>query len=277
MGVTLPIGNPNTDISPVPGRSAIVQTLSGAFDSDLGTEAAPDFPHSINYTAVAIDDTVAQWRTTEDALRALTGQRGWLYRRAEDNDEIQRAVCRLLAVTGPRAVVDRIWKNDTFEWLQLGYWRGHDHRTWRLDDGHVLDEGLYLDDGDTTYTYTTGPLLITASNGGNARVTDAIITITAGAVAITNTRILKSGETNLNYAGTIAPWTSLVIDCGAFSVLNNGVNDYANFTLPLIAPPHTINEWLRLTPGDNTLSFTLSGPSGAAPATIKIEFMDAWK
>jgi hypothetical protein len=271
IDVTLPIGNPSTDISPVPAKSNMIATLSGAFDADQGGDAVPDLPHSISYTALSDGDTYAEWRVVEDALRALVGKRGWLYRRAEDNDDVQRAICKLLALTGQRATDDKMWKMGTLEFLQLDYWRGTYHVEWTLDAGYSLDDGLSLDD-DESYTYT-GPLTLTITNGGNARVTDAIITITAGGVAITDTVIAKSGESNLHFTGTIAAGTSLVIDCGSFSVLNNGVDAYANLTLDT---GHVIGEWLRLDPGDNTITVTLTVANLTVKPTVTFEYMDAW-
>lgn len=268
----LPVGNPSTDIAPVPAKPALIQTLSGVYDSDEGEDAVDDFPHPISYGAVTSDDTVAEWRDTEDALRALVGKRGWLYRRAEDDDAIQKAVCKLLSLPGPRSVDDKAWKVSTFDWSQLSHWRGHFHHDWTLDDGEFLDEGLYLDD-HMTYTYTA-PLTITLNNGGNALVTDAIITITAGGVSITDVSIVKAGETDLQFTGIVAPGTALVIDCGAMSVLNNGVDAYADLELDT---GHTISEWLRLAPGDNTILITLTIVNIMAPPTVNIEFMDAWK
>lgn len=274
IDVYLPAGNPSSDLSPIPAKPAIVQTLSGPFDMDQGDDAVDDLPHTITYDALSDGDTADEWRLTEDALRALVGKRGWLWRRSEDEaQELQRAICKLMSNGGPRSTQDKMWKMDSFSWLQLDHWRGHYHIDWALDDGHFLDDELYLDD-DATYTVTTAPQTITLTNDGNARVTDAIITITAGGVSITDVSIVKTGESDLQFTGVITAHHSLVIDCGAYSVLNNGVDAYTDFELDT---DHAINEWLRLDPGANEIIITLTVINFSVPPTVTINFMDSWK
>lgn len=268
----LPVGNPTTDISPIRARTNVIQTMAGAYDPDAGNDTADELPHQITYRALSDGNNYAQWRAAEDAFRALVGKRGRLWRRAEDDSTVQWALCRLIALPGQRGTRDILWKEDTFEFQQIAPWRGRDHREWILDDGEFLDTGLYLNEV-VTYTYSH-PMTLVINNGGNARVTDAIITITAGSVPITATRIIKSGQTDMQFAGTIAAGQSLVIDTGSYSVLNNGNNGYGQFNL-LVG--HLINEWLRLEPGDNTLEINLTATDYTSPPTISVVFMDAWK
>lgn len=264
--------NPRTDMSPIPARSAVITTMAGIYDADEDEDAAFALPHSVSYTALVLPDTLDEWREAIDELRALVGKRGRLYRRAENNQEIQWALCRLMAEPSVRETRDRRWLNVTFDFLQLSPWRGHYHVDWLLDDGEFLDEGLYLDD-DATWTYTH-PLTVELNNGGNGRVTDAILTITAGGVAITAANIAKAGETDIDYTGTVAAGDTLTIDTGSWSVLNDGVDAYNDLEL---GGDHAVGEWLRLDPGDNEIVITLTTSDLVVPPTVTINYRDVWK
>lgn len=64
------------------------------------------------------------------------------------------------------------------------------------------------------------------------------------------------------FTGTVAASTSLIIDCQAKSVKNNGVDAYASFTF--VHP-----DWIRLLPGDNTIR-VLADNTAASLRTVTV-------
>lgn len=269
--VTLPIYNPETDHSPLSARTAVVQTIAGAFDG-WGDEDAPlELPTTRSYRSIVLDETAAAWRTALDALRAQVGKRARLYRRANDDDAVQWCIARLI-----QNPVQRVYQGGYIQEVELIFqlwtgWSGHDHTTWTLDSGEILDGGLYLDDSGFVETMASSPHTITVTNGGNRRVDNAIITITAGSSAITAVTIAKTGETDIDWSGTVSSGNALVIDCGAYKVTNNAVNAFSGLTL---GGDHAVAEWLRLDPGDNDIVVTFTG--GSTNSTVRVEFADGW-
>lgn len=269
--VTLPIYNPESDHSPLHARTAVIQTIAGAFDG-WGDEDAPlELPATRSYRCVVLEESYSAWRTALDELRALVGKRAKLYRRANDDDSIQWCTARLLQNPTQRRYGSGLAQEVELVFQLWSGWHGQDHKSWKLDEGYFLDDGLYLDDGGFTETMASSPHTITVTNGGNRRVDDAVITITAGSSSITAVTIAKTGETDIDYGGIISSTKTLVIDCGAYTVKDDGVSDYANFSL---ASNHKIAEWLRLDPGDNDIIITFSG--GSTNSTVNVQFRDGW-
>jgi hypothetical protein len=108
-------------------------------------------------------------------------------------------------------------------------------------------------------------------NLGNYPVSDALITVTAKTTAITQIQIGVNGTSQMQWAGTIAINKSLVIDCGALSVKNDGADAYSGFTL---TANHKIRDWLRLGAGTTTLTVARTG--GGATSTIRLDYYDGW-
>ena len=109
------------------------------------------------------------------------------------------------------------------------------------------------------------------NNGGNVRVANAILTLTAGAVAITQVKIAVSGVSEIQWDGTLTTGQQLVIDCGARSVKKVGVDAYSGFSL---TANHKVDDWLRLEPGNNSVVVTLTG--GSTDSTLRIQYNDGW-
>jgi len=104
-------------------------------------------------------------------------------------------------------------------------------------------------------------------------VRDINITVTAD-TDITQLDIenLETGHVSyLRYSGTISAGKQLVLSCGAMTCENDGVDDSDNISLQ---GAHTIPEWLRLMPGDNTIRITRTG--GGNSATAVFDFYDSY-
>ncbi len=118
----------------------------------------------------------------------------------------------------------------------------------------------------------TNPHNVSWTNAGNRAVDNAIITLTAGANNITAVTFIVAGVSSITWTGTLVATTALVIDCGARTVLNNGVDARSGLTRNVA---HTINPWLRLAASAST---TVSvGFTGAGTPTCGIAASDGWK
>ncbi len=232
-------------------RSGRVGLAGGGSYDVWGNDRAP---------ARAQDVTVTGWwpGASEDAmesklatLKALEGVRSKLWR--SNGVDAQWRWARLMQVEDAASrgtpATDEI--SLTFE-MATGVWNGTPH--------------------DDVTTLNVSPKTITVANGGNMRVGDAVVMVTAGSAPITALSIAISGVSKFTYSGTIAVGKSVVIDCGALSVHNDGVDDYEHFALDTNL--HTISEWLRLEPGNNSVVVTITG--GATDSTIHFQYNDGW-
>lgn len=273
--VTLPIYERESDHSPIPARVGVVGTIAGAYDT-LGADDAPqELPYNVSVRGVVLEDTAAALRTTLDGLRALVGKRKNLYRRADSNDEIQWARARLVSEPMRRVQGNVLHCEVEMVFQILTPWVGADHSTWVLDDGEYLDTALYLDEAGETFTGSS-PHIFTTTNGGNRVVTNPVITLTAGGASVTSVTITKVGtggsETKIVWTGTLLTTKKLIVDCGTFTITNDGANAYSGKAA--FDSNHTIAEWLRIDPGYNEITVTWVG--GSTDSTVLLEYRDGW-
>lgn len=209
-------------------------------------------------------------------LRGLVGKRGRLYRAWDNDSDVEWVTARLKSVSGERELnhKNHVEVDLSFE-IYSSYWHGDYTGVWLLDSGEFFDTGLDFDTGNDVITLNTSPKSFTITMNGNAIVNDAIIYVIAGSNDITALEIKNTTTghlAELDYSGTITAGNTLTIDCGAYTVKNNGVDDDANFSL---GSTHAINEWLRLAPGDNTIVVTFTG--GSTDSTINFDYYEGWK
>lgn len=269
------------------GSSATLYNLVGGLLFDpLGADRAMAMPTTITKRGQIIGDSRDDIYTAFNTLRQLRGRRRRLERvlfTGDDEQDRERqwtwARCMSVNRGVARNHAMQFYLPVELEFQQLspawyGKWRSA--AGWVLDDGYYLDDGWVLDDTGNQFTVSAGANIdIDLTNGGNEDVTNAIIRLTAGDVALTGVRIIGP-DTNIYYGGTVAPNTSLVIDCGAFSVKNDGAADYNNFTLD---PSHRSRYWLNLAPGTNDVTVqtsTVGEAVEAVEATIAFEYWEPW-
>ena len=268
--ITLPIFNRDANLAPAAAKARIVSAAAGAFDADGSGRSAQQFPHSLSIDAFVSEDDAAAQRVLLDAVRAAVGTRAYLYRRADDDETVQRAHCRLVNLTIDRSYKQRrAYQPIRMEFQQLEAWAGT-ATSWVLDDGEVLDDGLTVDASDYSVSLTSVPALQTIEVGGNLPVTDAILTVTAGSAALSNPAFTAT-DVDLRWTGTIPIGQSLVIDCGAASVLLAGADAYSGLSL---GAGHAIEEWLRLEPGSTPLTLNVSGT--LTGASWSVYFRERW-
>lgn len=274
----LPTRLPSSDAGTGESLDSIAPLPDGNKFDYWGSGQVPrgDVPitHIGKIVGTSTGDAVAQFR----ALRALRGQRAKLYRtlQTEDGEAVEWCWARCLAIV---ATHER--QNIRHQLVELQFkmlspiWYGATHGyVWTFDDGEFFDDGLYFDPvADTTFPLTGTSTNITVPNDGNAIVRNPIITVTAAGSNITYLRITAADiDADLEFNGVIAVGQSLVIDCGAKSVKNNGVDAYDDFNLEVL---HAAQGWMPLAPGDNDMTVQRTG--GNSSSSINFRYNDGWE
>ena len=255
-------------------RTRTLQTIGGYYDVGGTGQAAIALPYQLTFNAlVYAAGGVSALGATLDDLRALIGTRARLWGDPMDSTAVDRwAWARLLNINYSHEYQHRKTQPYQLTFEMLSAWNGSGHGgAWDLDAGYYFDNGLYLDDTGAT-TLDSSPKTITVANNGNYRVDNCGITVTCGATAaITALTIGISGLCEFTYSGTLATGKSLVIDCGAMTVTNDGADGYAALAL---TSNHTIPAWLRLAPGNNSVVVTLTG--GSTNSEVTFTYSDGW-
>lgn len=270
--ITLSPFNNSFTLSPVPVRFNILQTTGGVFDSDGSGRSRQAFPFSVNYAAVVMEDVYSDNRAVLDALRAAVGVRAKLYRRARNDSTLHWCIARLVEMPHEWPHTQRGYFTISLDFQQLTPWHGSDHASWRFDDGYDFDDGLTFDPSVYSFAMIEAQTQSqTVTNGGNLPTNDVILTVTTGANSLLYTHWKIAGKTDLIWLGPLLANSQLEIDCGAKSVKLNGVDDYKRFSFGV---GHTIDDWMVLDPGENTISITASGTKTGS--TWAVTFNDRW-
>lgn len=272
----LPTSDPEVDVGTGEAHAPI-RTLpaGGVFDS-LGDQVARRKKTEIQYRTLVRGDTAALLKTAFDNLKGKWGKRGRLYRR-HDTAEYEWILARLMEIKADRKVhqVSAIPIRLVFSLVDPVWW-GDSHGTpWTFDSGELFDAGKRFDE-ETEDKVALAPSATTSfavNNSGNAIVENAVITVTAGDANITALDIRRriGGTVNeqLLYSGAITAGESLVIDCGAWTVENNGSDDIDNFAFGSL---HQTDSMFKLLPGANSIRVDITG--GGTGSTILIGFRD---
>lgn len=263
--------NNSEDIGTGQARIEAIDFANGGSYDQLGKEQAVRGGYRVKTQGQIVATDASDLVTQYNTLRSYLGKRERLYRKLDTGD-LQWAWARLENIESTREVKNRLYLEiDLTFFLFSPLWNGTINGTWRLDTGEVLDDTLDL---DTTLIEvldsTTKSIVLT--NDGNAMQRNFEFAITAKATPITEIQIVKVGETDFTWTGTIAVNTQLVIDFGAMSIRNNGVDAYNGFVLS--GANHLIDDWLRLSPGNNTIEVTRTG--GSNDSELAISYFDGW-
>lgn len=244
--IILPTSMTEESMDPVPARLRLVETTAGIFDADGIDRTQQQFPHALRYRALVHSESAAAFLASLAPLRAAVGARATLTRRVEADLTQHTCVARLAAMPYTREVDNGRYIEISLEFNQLAPWEG----------------------ASSTVTGTPG-VEENAVNGGNLPQTDVVITLTSDDAALTDPTFEGPGSVLL-WTGTIPIGQSLVIDCGARSVLLNGTNAYSGLSLDDL---HTREQWFTLEPGNNVL---LIGDVAWTTASWSITYKDRW-
>jgi hypothetical protein len=257
----------------VQAQTRKIDTLSGYFDPDRGGVAPLKFPYPLSHKITVYQaGGVAALGAALDALRARLGTTDILSAHPLDSTQADRwAWARLARVPYVHQFDHRVHQPLELAFDVFGLWNGAAHAGTTSDNGQFrFGNMLYLDAAAPT-TLDTSPKNITLNNGGNYAVDGCGLTITAGGAAITALTVACNGATEWTYTGTIASGQTLHIDAARKIVRNNGADAFGAFAL---TSNHKLPVWLRLLPGDNTLTVTITG--GSTDSTICATYADGW-
>jgi hypothetical protein len=274
--VILPLVHPITEMPTMTGVAGGIQTLGGGFDN-FGDGIVPaQFPLSIQYRVTVIGAIAADYVTAVNALRVMGRTRAYLQRLGQDGSG-QRASARCRQVRAIDTVESFNAIELVFDFELWSHWHNNWVRGWLLDAGYELDTGLVLDSVADLTPLTGSPQTVSVTNGGNVLVSDAIVTITAGNAALTAVAISCAAQgvkwtwTGAGVNPNIAAGKSLIVDCGALSVKDDGADAFVYFALDAA---HTARSWLQLAPGANNVIVTWTG--GGTGSTIDFAFDWNW-
>ena len=263
-GVALPNLNSEADHSPAPARESTIAVPDGAFDRYGNGIAPPVLPYTMTYRATLFEANATAQRSKLDQWRALVRQRGALYRIARDDDNSRHwTTARLVRLGVVREYSHRNLQELEFVFQLLGAWNGETKNVSTSFPGST--DPVWL----TTVLAEQPGSTFQVTNGGNIDQHEMTITLSASGASITSFQLTNTttGQ-SINWSGTIADGSSLVIDTAALSVLVAGINSYDNFTW-------SGEHWMTLRPGTNDFSSSVSVGSGGT-ATLKVEWYDAY-
>ena len=263
----VPIYSPSQDIGTGKARlESIDAPRGGAFDT-LGMEQAYRGGYAVRAAGViAGSDLLTQYQN----LRSYLGKRDKLWR-IDDSGNFTWAWARLESVGAKRVAENKSYLEvDCSFYVYSALWSGTFRGSWRLDAEIMLDNAYYFDSALVT-ALTNAATTLTINNGGNGVLRAFEFAITAKTSAITAVRIEKANETFMTWTGTLAVDTQLVINFGAMSILNSGVNAYNGL---VFSSSHKIDDWMRLDPGNNTVTLTRTG--GGATSEVALVYNDGW-
>jgi hypothetical protein len=274
--LVLPAYNPTTGVGTGALQTAVLQLPGGgAFNVNQGGRSRRKVTQLSRSCTLAYD-TAGEMRTAYNLLRALTGYQRRLWR-VWDDGTAEWCWAVMGEIGAARGVRNNLWLAVELNWAMISEaWNGTHHgAAWTLDSGIIFDTGYVWDTTETSALTADATTAVTATNAGNRDCESLRITITAGSTKLTQVTItLTAQNCELHYHKDINAGQSLVIDTGAWTVLNNAVNAYADLEL---TANHKQDRWFRLAPGANALSVICAG-GGAAPAsTITLEYHDNWE
>ncbi len=248
--LVLPTYNRESGVNAAPPLQGYIETAGGGFDS-FGSGVAPaSTPFPVTMRVVSSEETDAGQKAAIDALRSKIRTRGRLIRTGVADFTQHWVTARLVEVqqrtlyNSPGVqVLNFIWEAST-EWVETN--------------------------ADVTETMTGSPYAFGVENAGNRPVRNAIITVSADDAALTAVALSTTNGTALSWTGTVAAGDSLVFDCGAKSVKNDGVNAYSGLTYD---SGHTIDDWLRIA---GSMDITITYTGGGSSPTATADFDDGW-
>jgi hypothetical protein len=259
-----------------PSLETAIASVGGMHDTQGDGYASLRLPHEIVYSCWIVD-TAANTHAKLAAWQAQRGVLAKLYRLNEYDSTEHWCYARLMQVRAPWQ-----YQRKTMQPLELlfyvmtPWYEDSCAGSWVLDDGEVLDDGLFLDAACAVQkTLTTSTTDTTLTGGGNAPTNHVVVSITARTSTITAASVyIVAGDVTcyISWAGTLLADKTLVIDGRNQKVTNDGAPDTGTMTVNTAI--HTSNYWLEIAPGSNSLTVTRSG--GGATSTADFLYDYCW-
>jgi hypothetical protein len=252
---TLPTVMPVQDIGLGRIEPGTVQLPGGRVHDAHGDDDAPvSLPYRIAVSAEVFGTGSTSLRTNINEIRALQGERGLLVRKQTPTAAERETVTARMEQFEQRRDSDHIqYAPIRLTFLVLAHpWSGTSHTV-------------------STAFNTSGTLSLICNNGGNAAVDDAVLTVTAEGTKMTGMTVKVTGATDLRWAGDLATDAALELDMGGATVTNDGTDAYDELT---IGADHAQTTWLRLEPGNTTITITRTGAENSS--VVSVVYRDGW-
>ena len=236
-----------------------VPTVAGGLFDGLGGADAHVLSQVIRHAGTFVSIIPADFDTRYQAIAGALGKAGRLWRKWLGSEVRHWCYARFTGLEGEKAQGQLAYQPIVMEFTRTSPWLAESASSQQV----VL--------GVTPYSF-----VVTRDVAANAPVFDAIITVTAQGVGITD--LVIENTTNGSYirftGATVGVGKSLVIDCGAGTVKNDGVNAIAYFSL---GASHAIPDWLRLEAGGSVNTIRVTRVGGGSNSTIRFDWYEAWK
>ena len=271
------IYDPEDEIPTAEAAVALFQALGGVLVDGYGTGRTPSNPPEVSRKGVLVAPTRDALHAAYYPIRTLVRQRSRLWRRRDSEvyslGGEQWALARCISVSDgtvrragnayhlPVSVKFQLlspsWYSMVLHGVEVNEW---------IDTPTEFDE-FTLDSGQVEGAGQS----IVVTNGGSIPCTDAIISITAAGDVVTAVT-LSANSCELTWTGTLGAYKTLIINCGAKSVLNNYAPAYSGLSF---GQGHKTHEWFILTPGANNITVTAT-TNGTNP-TATFSFSEPWE
>lgn len=236
-----------------------VPTVAGGVFDGLGGADAHVLIQVIRHAGTFVSVIPSDFDGRYQAIARGLGKKGRLWRKWTGAEVRQWCYARFTSLEGESAQGQLAYQPIVMEFTRTSPWFAES----------ASEQQITL--GVTPYSF-----VVTRDIAANAPVFDAIITVTAHGVGITD--LVIENTTNGSYirftGATIAVGKSLVIDCGAGTVKNDGVDAIAYFSL---GAGHAIPDWLRLEAGGSVNTIRVTRTGGGSNSTIRFDWYEAWK
>lgn len=234
--------------------SGAMAVAGGGVYNGYGSEnIQPTLPFTIRFRGLIYGASLTAVRTESDALRSLVGATAFLFRKARNNSDQHQVEARLISFSPVIKPPISLGNHEEVELQFLAFTR------WESTTLSSPSVALAVGGGTTTIDLD--------NTDANRDQDDVILTLTAGSAAIATFRLdLGASSCSWIWTGTLAAGDSLVIDCGAMSVTNAGVDDYDALHL---TANHKNAAWLELPKAVvSTATITWTDDSAGSTAAI---------
>jgi len=272
------IYDPEDEIQTVQAALALFQAIGGNVVDGWGSGRTPGNPPEVTRKGVLVADTRDGLHAVYYPLRTLVRQRSRLWRRRDsevysmglDHWAIARCVsvsegtvrragnAYHLPVSVKFQLISPCWYSTVLHGVEANKWADAPTEF----DEFTLDGGELEGAGDS----------VVVTNGGSIPCTDAIISVTAAAGSPVTAITLSANVCQITWTGTLSENKTLIINCGAKSVLNNYNPAYSGLSFGV---QHHTHEWFILEPGVNTITATAT--TGGTNPVITFSFSEPWE
>lgn len=217
--------------------------------------------------AVVVGSTAEITEQQLNQLKAARGTRAKLWR-LDSQNERQYVYARMISVEitrtteEARQLINSVQSVSVIFICDTDTWLGEFQGIWQLNNGYKINDELQINSGELI-ELTTSPQVETITVDQDTLyskkdIRGVKITVSAPAGSSFNSIVIANASgASLEFTGTVAAGTDLVIDAETNTVTNDGVDAYADLSVTYdVDMPFS---WFPLVLGDNVITITHNG------------------